>query len=64
MPNLAALLLFNAMLAPPSAQPTGPNAPRCVEFATEDRLNAGESFTASLERALEHDPSTFAVRDE
>ena len=53
MPDLAALLLFNAMLTHRSAQPTGPSAPRCVEFATEDRLNAGESFIASLERSLE-----------
>lgn len=53
MHNLAPLLVVNALLSLPSAQPKAPSSMRCVEFATEDRLNAGESFTASLERALE-----------
>ena len=53
MHNLVPLLVVNAMLSLPSAQPKAPSSMRCVEFATEDRLNAGESFTAPLERALE-----------
>ena len=50
---VAQLLALGTMLPWPSAQPKAPSSMRCVEFATEDQLEAGASFTAPLDGELE-----------
>src|SRR5688572_6144105 len=51
MNGLPLPLVLTSLVLVPDIQPKTENAVRCVEFATDDRLEAGESFTAALERS-------------